>query len=84
MRARQKAESGERVVVAERVRALIAASGLSQLEFASRIGTSRSRLSTYGTGVFYGVLGAAHNNHGTREPRSSRTWGWLSAAGLGP
>lgn len=49
-RARQKAESGERVVVAERVRALIAASGLSQLEFASRIGTSRSRLSTYGTG----------------------------------
>ncbi|MGI8415885.1 MAG: helix-turn-helix domain-containing protein [Nakamurella sp.] len=50
IRARHSAESRERLVVAGRVRTLIATSGLSQLEFASRIGTSGSRLSTYGTG----------------------------------
>ncbi len=48
--ARANAEDAERVVVAEQVRDLVAASGLSMAEFASRIGTSRSRLSTYRSG----------------------------------
>lgn len=48
--ARAAAERDEREAVAARVRALIAASGLTQEEFARAIGTSRSRLSTYGTG----------------------------------
>lgn len=49
-RARRNAERRERASVAERVRGLVAASGLSQSDFASRIGTSRPRLSTYCTG----------------------------------
>jgi len=46
---RQKCEC-ERLEVAERVQALIFASGLERSEFAERIGTSTSRLSTYATG----------------------------------
>jgi DNA-binding transcriptional regulator YiaG len=49
-RARERAEAGEREVVAEEVRQAIARSGLSRVEFASRIGTSTTRLSTYTTG----------------------------------
>ncbi len=49
-RARARAERGEREVVAAEVRHAIAKSGLSRAEFASRIGTSTSRLSTYATG----------------------------------
>jgi len=49
-RARERAEAGEREVVAEEVRQAIARSGLSRAEFASRIGTSTTRLSTYTTG----------------------------------
>lgn len=49
-RARSDAEAAERDAVAEEVRRLIEASGLSRREFASRIGTSTSRLSTYATG----------------------------------
>ena len=48
--ARAEAEAGERAAVAEEVRALVARSGLSPAEFASRVGTSRSRLSTYRNG----------------------------------
>jgi len=40
----------ERRAVADRVQALITASGLSRSDFAERIGTSTSRLSTYATG----------------------------------
>jgi DNA-binding transcriptional regulator YiaG len=49
-RARHDAEAAERDAVATEVRRLIDDSGLSRREFASRIGTSTSRLSTYATG----------------------------------
>ena len=48
--ARREKTERERRDVAERVRELIAASGLDRAEFAERIGTSSSRLSTYATG----------------------------------
>lgn len=50
-RARWRAQSAERAAVAAELRELIAQSGLSRAEFASRMGTSRSRLSTYVTGT---------------------------------
>jgi DNA-binding transcriptional regulator YiaG len=49
-RARAAAEASEREAVAAEVAKLIEASGLTRAEFASRIGTSASRLSTYATG----------------------------------
>lgn len=49
-RIRADAEAGEREQVAAEVRGAIARSGLSRTDFASRIGTSASRLSTYATG----------------------------------
>jgi DNA-binding transcriptional regulator YiaG len=49
-RARKAAERAEREAVAAEVGALVRQSGLSRAEFASRIGTSTSRLSTYVTG----------------------------------
>jgi DNA-binding transcriptional regulator YiaG len=49
-RAREAAEASEREAVAAEVAELIEASGLTRAEFASRIGTSTSRLSTYATG----------------------------------
>jgi hypothetical protein len=48
--ARAEAEAAERNAVAAEVDQLVRASGLSRAEFASRIGTSASRLSTYATG----------------------------------
>jgi transcriptional regulator with XRE-family HTH domain len=48
--AREAAEAGERDAVAAEVRELIDRSRLGRAEFASRIGTSASRLSTYATG----------------------------------
>ncbi|HET8984625.1 MAG TPA: helix-turn-helix transcriptional regulator [Trueperaceae bacterium] len=48
--ARSAAEAHERSEVARRVTALLAASGMSRAEFAERIGTSTSRLSTYLSG----------------------------------
>jgi DNA-binding transcriptional regulator YiaG len=48
--ARTDAERREREAVAATVRDLVAASGLSMEAFASRLGTSRSRLSTYRSG----------------------------------
>jgi transcriptional regulator with XRE-family HTH domain len=48
--ARSSAEAKEREEVAAEVGRLIKMSGLSRAEFASRIGTSPSRLSTYATG----------------------------------
>jgi len=49
-RARSQAEARERAAVAQEVADLVARSGLSLAELASRIGTSRSRLSTYRSG----------------------------------
>ena len=48
--ARAKAERSERDQVAQEVNRLIGKSGLTRTEFASKIGTSASRLSTYATG----------------------------------
>lgn len=48
--AREEAERSEREAVAAEVDALVRESGLTRAEFASRIGTSASRLSTYVTG----------------------------------
>jgi ribosome-binding protein aMBF1 (putative translation factor) len=49
-RARQLAEADERMAIAAQIREAVERSGLSQAEFASRIGTSASRLSTYAAG----------------------------------
>jgi hypothetical protein len=49
-RTREAAEASEREAVAAEVNHLVRASGLTRTEFASRIGTSASRLSTYATG----------------------------------
>lgn len=49
-RARTNCETRERADVAARVRAAIERSGMSAEAFASNIGTSASRLSTYATG----------------------------------
>jgi DNA-binding transcriptional regulator YiaG len=46
----RQAEAAERALVAEEVRRLVDVSGLSLTEFASRMGTSVSRLSTYRSG----------------------------------
>ncbi len=49
-RARKQAAEAERGEVAAEVRMLVGDSGLSQQDFADRMGTSRSRLSTYMSG----------------------------------
>lgn len=49
-RARERAAESERQAVAGELRELVAASGLTQAELASRIGTSASRFSTYVNG----------------------------------
>lgn len=49
-RARHEAADSERGQVATEIRGLVGASGLSRQDFADRIGTSRSRLSTYMSG----------------------------------
>ena len=48
--AREDTEASERAAVANEIDRLVRASGLSRADFASRIGTSASRLSTYATG----------------------------------
>lgn len=45
-----RSETGERKAVAARMREALQQSGLSRGEFAARLGTSQSRLSTYLTG----------------------------------
>jgi hypothetical protein len=57
-RARKRAADSERGEVAAEVRRLVGVSGLSRQDFAERIGTSRSRLSTYMSGKV--VPSAAH------------------------
>jgi DNA-binding transcriptional regulator YiaG len=49
-RAREEAADSERHAVAAEIRNLVDRSGLSRQDFAKRIGTSRSRLSTYISG----------------------------------
>lgn len=49
--ARARAEAAERQQVAAQVRLLLEKSGLMPAQFARRIGTSRSRLSTYRSGT---------------------------------
>jgi hypothetical protein len=49
-RARRRAETEEREAVAAEARRAVARSGLTNAEFARRIGTSASRLSTYLSG----------------------------------
>jgi DNA-binding transcriptional regulator YiaG len=49
-RARERAEASDRIAVATEIREAGSLSGLSRAEFASRIGTSASRLSTYASG----------------------------------
>ncbi len=49
-RAREIAEAAEKGNIAERVRDAIARSGLTSAQFASEVGTSASRPSTYATG----------------------------------
>ncbi len=49
-RARRRAEASERAAVAAELAELVRRSGLSRADFASRLGTSRSRLSTYLSG----------------------------------
>ena len=49
-RAREQAEARERATVAAEIREAFRRSGLSRADFASRIGTSASRLSTYTSG----------------------------------
>jgi len=49
--ARADAEKVERVAVATEIADMVAQSGLTRTEFAARIGTSASRLSTYVTGT---------------------------------
>ncbi|MFL2924949.1 MAG: helix-turn-helix domain-containing protein [Actinomycetes bacterium] len=56
-RARDNAEARERALVAARVRGAIEASGLTAGQFAERVGTSASRLSTYARGT---VTPSAH------------------------
>lgn len=50
VRARDRAEQQARAEVANRLRSLVARSGLSQRDFAAALGTSASRLNTYLTG----------------------------------
>ncbi len=49
--ARAQAERDERAVVAAEIAVLVGESGLTRAEFATRIGTSASRLSTYLAGT---------------------------------
>lgn len=49
-RSREAAETAEREAVAAEIAELVRRSGLSRAEFASRLGTSTSRLSTYVNG----------------------------------
>ncbi|MEJ7875367.1 MAG: helix-turn-helix transcriptional regulator, partial [Solirubrobacterales bacterium] len=54
--ARERADTYERKAVVTELRALVNGSGLTQAEFAGRIGTSASRMSSYVNG---GVVPAA-------------------------
>jgi DNA-binding transcriptional regulator YiaG len=75
--ARKRAADSEREMVAAEIRDLLSGSGLSAQDFAERIGTSRSRLSTYMSGKVVPsaalilrmrrVAGAIAGNHDQRH-----------------
>jgi len=74
--ARRAAETNERQAVAAEVRRLVDESGLTRADFASRIGTSASRLSTYVNGkvtpsasLLLRMRGLAAEAEGALEPR---------------
>lgn len=81
-RARKLAADSERGEVAAEVRRLVNDSGLSQHGFAERIGTSRSRLSTYTSGkVVPSAALMVRMRRVTREPAGLLE---LRSAGLHP
>jgi DNA-binding transcriptional regulator YiaG len=65
--ARARAEHAERVAVATEITQLQAASGLTRAEFASAIGTSTSRLSTYLNGKVTPSAGRRDERVGSRS-----------------
>lgn len=72
--ARHDAEAAERATVAAEVKALIDESQLSRSEFATRIGTSTSRLSTYATGKVIPSAGLLVRMRAVASPPRSRKW----------
>jgi DNA-binding transcriptional regulator YiaG len=71
-RARNAAEASERNAVATEINRLVRRSGLSRVEFASRIGTSASRLSTYVTGKVTPSAALLVRMRGTAAPAQRR------------
>lgn len=69
-RARRTAEAAEAAEVADEVRRLIAASGLTVTDLASRVGTSRSRLSTYRSGRVMPSAAMMNRIRRAAEPRA--------------
>ncbi len=66
------AEQLERQQVAQRVREAVAASGLTQAQFARRMGTSASRLSSYANGhVVPGATMLLRIERGIRSPAAT-------------
>ena len=68
--ARDRAETDERSEVAETLRDYVARSGLNQQQFARRIGTSASRLSTYLSGKVVPSAALVVRARRVSEPRS--------------
>ena len=68
--ARARAESAERREVAETLRGYVARSGLNQQQFARRIGTSASRMSTYLNGKVSPSAALVVRARRISEPRS--------------
>ena len=68
--ARERAETAERREVAETLRSYVVRSGLNQHQFAKRIGTSASRLSTYLSGKVSPSAALVVRARRVGEPRS--------------
>lgn len=80
--ARHDAETAERATVASEVRQLIEQSGLPRQEFASRIGTSASRLSSYATGKVVPSAGMLVRMRSVADAGSKKQGGFASLAGV--
>lgn len=70
-RSRSAADAADRAAVAARVRDLVAQSGLTAAQFASRIGTSASRLSTYASGKVVPSAALLMRMERSRQPDTS-------------
>lgn len=70
-RSRSAADAADRAAVAARVRDLVAQSGLTAAQFASRIGTSASRLSTYASGKVVPSAALLMRMERSRQPDNS-------------